>query len=121
MRLSLQSTEPRQFGSGWISGVLSAALGLIGLGAVVCFHFPSILTVPELRSLYPLAYVRALLHLVLIGAFLLGTISLSLRQNKALGVAGIAFTLVAALLGAPRCRSVACGAADRSSAWTGSS
>jgi hypothetical protein len=43
MRLSLQSTEPRQFGSGWISGVLSAALGLIGLGAVVCFHFPSIL------------------------------------------------------------------------------
>ena len=98
-RLSLESTEPRRFGSGWISGVLSAALGLIGLGAVVCFHFPSILTVPELRGLYPLPYVRALLHLVLVGAFLLGTISLSLRQNKALGVAGIAFTLAAALLG----------------------
>jgi hypothetical protein len=98
-RLSLQSTEPRHFGSGWISGVLSAALGLVGLGAVVCFHFPSILTVPELRSLYPIPYVRALLHLVLVGAFLLGTISISLRRNKALGVAGIAFTLIAALLG----------------------
>ncbi len=98
-RLSLRSLEPRHFGSGWISGVLSAALGLIGLGAVVCFHYPSVLTVPELRSLYPLPYVRALLHLVLVGAFVLGVISVSLRQNKALGVAGIAFTLVAALLG----------------------
>ena len=88
-RLSLRSLEPRHFGSGWISGVLSAALGLIGLGAVVCFHYPLLLTMPELRELYPLPYVRALLHLVLVGAFVLGVISVSLRQNKALGVAGI--------------------------------
>ncbi len=99
MHFSLQSTEARHFGFGWISGVLSAALGLVGLGAVVCFHFPSILTVPELRSAYPIPYVRALLHLVLVGAFLLGAVSVSLRQNKALGAAGITFTLIAALLG----------------------
>jgi sterol desaturase/sphingolipid hydroxylase (fatty acid hydroxylase superfamily) len=98
-RWSLQSFEARDFGSGWISGVASAALGLLGLGAVVCFHFPSILTVPELRSLYPVPYIRALLHLVLVGAFVLGAISLSLRQNKALGTAGIGFTLMAAALG----------------------
>ena len=99
MRLSLRSFEPRHFGTGWMSGVASAALGLLGLGAVACFHFPSLLTVPELRSVYPLPYVRALLHLVLVGAFTLGVVSIYLRQNKALGTAGITATLIAAVLG----------------------
>ena len=98
-RFTLRTIEPRHFGTGWISGVLAAALGAIGFGAVLCFHFPSIFTVPELRALYPLPYIRALLHLVLAGAFVLGTISITLRQNKALGVSGIAFALAAALLG----------------------
>ena len=53
-RFTLRTIEPRHFGTGWISGVLAAALGFIGLGAVVCFHYPSIFTVPELRTLYPL-------------------------------------------------------------------
>jgi lathosterol oxidase len=98
-RLSLHSVEPRRFGSGWLSGALSTALGAIGLGAVVCFHFPSFLTVPELRALYPLPFIRGLLHLVLVGAFVLGALSACLRQNKALGLAGITFTLMAAVLG----------------------
>ena len=98
-RFTLRTIEPRHFGTGWISGVLAAALGFIGLGAVVCFHYPSIFTVPELRTLYPLAYMRALLHLVLVGAFVFGAISVALRQNKALGVSGIGFALAAALLG----------------------
>ena len=98
-RFTLRTIEPRHFGTGWISGVLAAALGAIGFGAVVCFHYPSIFTVPELRALYPLAYMRALLHLVLVGAFVLGAISVTLRQNKALGVSGIGFALAAALLG----------------------
>ena len=98
-RFTLRTIEPRHFGTGWISGVFAAALGFIGLGAVVCFHYPSIFTVPELRTLYPLAYMRALLHLVLVGAFVFGAISVTLRQNKALGVSGIGFALAAALLG----------------------
>jgi sterol desaturase/sphingolipid hydroxylase (fatty acid hydroxylase superfamily) len=85
-----------------LSGVLSAALGLIGLGAVLCFHFPELLTTPEARALYPLPYIRALLHLVLVAAFLLGAISLSLRRNKALGTVGVSATLIAALLGGSR-------------------
>jgi lathosterol oxidase len=85
-----------------VSGVLSAALGLIGLGAVICFHFPDILTTPEARALYPVPYIRALLHLVLVAAFVLGIISLTLRQNKALGTVGVVATLAAALLGGSR-------------------
>ncbi len=92
-------SEPTHFGSGWISGVLSTALGAIGLGAVLCFLNPSLFTMPELRGLYPIPYVRALLHLFLVGAFVLGAISVVLRRSKILGLTGMTFTLIAALLG----------------------
>ena len=95
-------SESTRFGSGWISGTLAAVLGAIGLGAVLCFHFPDLLTMPELRRLYPLPYIRALLHLVLVSAFLLGLLSVLLRRSKRLGGTGIALTLVAALLGGSR-------------------
>jgi lathosterol oxidase len=96
------AAAPTHFGSGWISGVLSAFLGAAGLGAVLCFHYPALLTVPELRTLYPIPYVRALLHVVLVSAFLLGVLSVCLRHSKVLGMAGIGLTLVAALLGGSR-------------------
>jgi lathosterol oxidase len=92
----------RAFGSGWLSGVASVVLGALGFGAVLCFHFPSLLTVPELRSLYPVPHIRALLHLVLVAAFVLGVLSVWLRRRKVLGLAGIGLTLAAALLGGSR-------------------
>lgn len=98
----MTTAEPTRFGHGWVSGVLSTALGVIGLGAVLCFHFPDRLTMPELRGLYPVPYVRALLHLVLVAAFGLGALSITLRRRKLLGLAGIALTLAAALLGGSR-------------------
>jgi sterol desaturase/sphingolipid hydroxylase (fatty acid hydroxylase superfamily) len=94
-----QTTEPTAFGHGWISGYLSALFAIIGLGAVLCFHFPQFLTMPELRHYYPVPYIRALLHVLLVAAFLLGLVSLLLRKNKALGVIGMTLTLIAALLG----------------------
>jgi sterol desaturase/sphingolipid hydroxylase (fatty acid hydroxylase superfamily) len=100
--ISNRTIEPTTFGSGWVSGVMSAALGLLGLGAVLCFHFPELLTTPEARAVYPVPWVRALLHLVLVGAFVLGVISLTLRRNKALGTVGVVCTLAAALLGGSR-------------------
>lgn len=98
-QFSLKTVEPTAFGSGWLSGLLSAILGLVGLGAVLCIRFPALLTVPEARALYPLPAIRALLHLVLVTGFLLGLISLALRRNKTLGAVGTGATLVAALLG----------------------
>src|SRR4051794_39192087 len=91
--------RPRHFGSGWISGTLAVALAAVGLLAVLCFHFPSYLTVPQARALYPLAWVRAVMHLVLVGGFLLGFTSVMLRQNKTLGLIAMSLVLVAALLG----------------------
>jgi len=108
--LSLTTTQPRTLGHGWVSGTFSVALGALGLGAVLCFRYPDWLTMPELRGRYPLVYVRALLHVVLVAAFLLGTASVWLRRNKALGLTGIALVLVAALLGGSV---VPVGSADR--------
>ena len=90
------------FGYGFISGLLSAMLGIAGFGAVLCLHFPQYLTYAELRQLYSLPYLRAIIHVVLVASFLLGSASAVLRANKALPFIGIGFTLAAALLGGSR-------------------
>jgi len=92
-----QQSPPRHFGTGWISGTLSVTLGAVGLGTVFCFHFPSYLTLPEYRALYPLPLVRAVLHLVLVGGFLLGFTSVMLRHNKTLGLVGVGSCLFSGL------------------------
>ena len=45
-------------GSGWISGVLAVTCGALGYGGVLCLLFPSWLTTPSARALYPLGVVR---------------------------------------------------------------
>jgi lathosterol oxidase len=102
MTADSQIDRPRHFGSGWISGTLAVGLGAMGLLAVLCFHFPSYLTIPEARASYPLPLIRALLHLMLVSAFVLGFASVMLRQNKALGLIGMGLVLIAALLGGSR-------------------
>ena len=91
--------EPTRLGSGWTSGVLAIFLGAVSALAVVCFRFPSLLTLPELRAVYPMAGVRAAVEIVIGLAFLLGVVSLGLRRRKALGATGVALALVAGLLG----------------------
>ena len=72
--LSLETTEPTPFGSGFISGLLSAILGIAGFGAVLCLRFPQYLT---LRG--PAAVLRARRTCArsstctLVASFLLGT------------------------------------------------
>ncbi len=93
------SSTPRHFGTGWISGTASVALGAIGLGAVLCLHFPDYLTIPDAREHYPLAVIRGLIHLVLVTSFGLGVLSVVLKHNRWLGMLGICLVLVSALLG----------------------
>jgi len=97
--LALETTEPMSFGYGFISGLLSAILGIAGFGAVLSLHFPQYLTAAELRPLYSLEYLRAIIHVTLVASFLLGSVAAVLRANKTLALIGIGFTLAAALLG----------------------
>jgi lathosterol oxidase len=91
--------EGRHFGSGWISGAISALLGPMSFGAVVCLRFPQYLTSPHLREVYPMAFIRGLVHVCLVAAFVLGVVSVALRRSKWLGGTGILFTVLGALLG----------------------
>ena len=91
--------DPSGFGTGWWSGVLSAFCGLLAFGAVVCLHFPQLLTSPDLRPYYPMALMRLLIQAVILGAILFGVVSAMLRRKKVLALTGMLFALGATLLG----------------------
>ncbi len=88
-----------RFGEGKISGILSAALGALGLGAVLCLLYPDLLTTPDMRALYPMRFVRALIQAVLVAAFVLGLLNVVLGWRRGFGVAGISAATLATLLG----------------------
>lgn len=91
---------PRRFGTGWISGVLAVLLGLLAVAAVLCLHFPQWLTLPELRSHYPLALVRRAIDGAILLTMVLAGLSLLLRRRKTLGLAGLVLAGIALALGA---------------------
>ena len=114
-RLALHTVEPTTFGHGFISGVMSAILGLTGLGLVIALRFPA-LAVPELQPVRSFVYLQAVLHLMLVTAFVLGTASAWLRTNKTLALVGIGCTLIAALLGGSQ---AALAGGSEQSSWVG--
>jgi sterol desaturase/sphingolipid hydroxylase (fatty acid hydroxylase superfamily) len=91
--------DPTGFGTGWWSGVLSAFFGLLAFGAVVCLHFPQLLTSPELRPYYSMYVIRLLIQAVIVGAIIFGVVSAMLRRKKILALTGMVFALGATLLG----------------------
>ena len=91
--------EPTGFGTGWWSGVLSAFFGLLAFGAVVCLHFPQLLTSPDLRPYYPMSVMRSLIQAVIAGAIVFGVTSAMLRKKKVLALTGMSLALAATLLG----------------------
>jgi len=91
--------DPTTFGTGWWSGILSAFFGMLAFGAVICLHFPQLLTSPELRPHLSMSWIRPLIQAVIGGAIVLGVISAVLRKKKVLGLTGMLFALGATLLG----------------------
>jgi hypothetical protein len=49
-----------KIGEGRISGWISVSLGLLSVLGVLCFHFPDLLTTPELRKVYSADQMRYL-------------------------------------------------------------
>jgi hypothetical protein len=96
---------------GWVTGVLSAVLGTLAFGAVLCLWFPAVLTTPALRDVYPMEIVRTTIKITLGVAFVLGLLSIFLKRRKALGTSSCS----------PRssCRSSCSSAASASSRSSG--
>src|SRR4030095_4668109 len=67
--VGLGRATAHRFGSGWISGVLSVTCGALGYGGVLCLLFPSFLTTPSARALYPMDLVRFLIYVLLVLGF----------------------------------------------------
>ena len=87
-------------GLGKISAFISMSLGLLSIFSALCFLFPSVLTMPELRPLYvkhyDAFYFSLMIAIVLSVGF--GAFSAIFRQNR-YGFYGLCFALVAAVLG----------------------
>lgn len=90
---------PQGFGSGWFSGLLGLLLSLGSFCAVLVFQFPEWLTTSELRSSYPVEFMRGLLALAIIAGFFFSALNILLRPSKKLGLAGIGFATLAVILG----------------------
>jgi lathosterol oxidase len=91
--------ESTGFGTGWWSGVSSVFFGLLSLGAVLCLHFPQLLTVPQFRPHYPMHAMRILIQCLIVGAAVLGILSSILRKKKVVALTGILLAMAAAALG----------------------
>jgi len=88
----------RDFGSGWVSGMLGVTCAALGYGAVLCMLFPDLLTTPSARALYPMGLIRFLVYLLLVVGFALGLLSALLRRRKTLGLTALALATAATLL-----------------------
>ncbi|MGC1978737.1 MAG: sterol desaturase family protein, partial [Candidatus Sulfotelmatobacter sp.] len=94
-----RDAESTGFGTGWWSGIISAFFGFLSFGAVLCLHFPQLLTSPELRSYYPIHTIRLLIQCLIAGAIVFGVISSILRKKKTLALTGLLLATAAAALG----------------------
>ena len=88
-----------RIGNGWWSGVIAVFCGALAFGAVLCLHFPQILTSPELRAYYPVDLMRLLIKSLIWAALLFALLSSILGRNKRLALTGMVLALAAAGLG----------------------
>jgi sterol desaturase/sphingolipid hydroxylase (fatty acid hydroxylase superfamily) len=78
---------------------LAAALGLLSLLGVLCFHFPELLTSREFRASYTEGFARHLLLIGLSGAFVLGTLAVLRRRQRRVAMVGVGAAALAVMLG----------------------
>lgn len=77
----------------------SALLGVLSLLAVLCFHFPELLTSREFRAVYSEQFARQLLLVGLVAAFVLGTVSVLRGRGRRTALIGVGSATLAVLLG----------------------
>lgn len=81
-----------------ISWYISVLFGFSALIMVVCFMFPSYLTLPDLRSTYPIEMFREFISFFIIFSILLGFISIFLSKNRSIPTIGIIASVIAIIL-----------------------
>jgi sterol desaturase/sphingolipid hydroxylase (fatty acid hydroxylase superfamily) len=82
----------------WFAGI-SAALGVLALLGVLCFHFPEVLTSRDFRAVYSEQFARRLLLIGLVTSFMLGTIAILRNRDRRVALVGVSSSGLAVLLG----------------------
>ena len=77
----------------------SCFLGTLSLVAVLCFHFPDLLTSREFRAVYTEGFARTVLLIGLAVAFFTGTLAVLRDQHKRWAFAGVGSATLAVVLG----------------------
>jgi sterol desaturase/sphingolipid hydroxylase (fatty acid hydroxylase superfamily) len=83
------------------AGVTAGLLGVLCVLAEFCFLFPDLLVSREMRQIYHenLGVFRGILAAAIVGALVLGALSVMLLRSKTFGLMGIGLALVAVFLG----------------------
>lgn len=97
--MDTSSRSRRLLGHPLCAPAVSCFLGLLSLLAVLCFHFPDLLTSRELRAVYTEGFARSLLLLGLALAFFAGTVAVLREQHQRLALTGVLSATAAVLLG----------------------
>jgi len=95
----LPDRERKALGRRWLLGIVSLFLATLAGFAVLCLHFPQLLTTPELRAVYPMKVVRALIAGGIGLATALGALAVVLERGRRLGALGLGLSLAAQLAG----------------------
>src|SRR5947209_20576577 len=74
-----------KFGEGRISGWISVSLGMLSVLGVLCFHFPDLMTTPEVRGVYTADDMRYLLYAGMIFSVAFGLVTFVLNRKKLMG------------------------------------
>lgn len=98
-RVLLDRDNEFRFGEGKISGVVSVALGILSLLAVLAYRYPAYLTTIELRRVYDAEFLQQVLKYGMYFSLFFGLLTLVLNRHRRLGAAGIVLTLVGFALG----------------------
>jgi len=77
----------------------SAMLGMLSVFAVLCFHYPELLTSKEFRAVYSEQFARHLLLVGLCAAFILGTVAILRERNRRVAMVGVGSATLAVLIG----------------------
>src|SRR5438309_10638075 len=95
-----------KFGEGRISGWISVSLGILSVLGVLCFHFPDLLTTPELRQVYTADEMRYLLYAGMIFSVAFGLVTFVLNRKKLMGASASRSLSWHSGAAGSRCRSV---------------
>ena len=77
----------------------AAWFGVLCLLAVLCFHYPEMLTSQEFRAVYTSGFARGLLLFGLVATFLVGTVAILAGQRRRIALIGLVAASLAVFLG----------------------